>query len=178
MKKSLLFILIALLVSSCKCTRTQDLNLENAIAKDKEYMYLNYDSSFVWYESSILMQDFLDQDPSGKILGISNVFQASVEGQPRVVTIVHSAKGDSVIVKHDFWIEDLDMMNDTIKLTYKEAFDKAMQSNCIKPHSQYCVLRKELGPKDINPQYIFGNSQAQIYIDAITGDVSDTDPAF
>jgi hypothetical protein len=53
-----------------------------------------------------------------------------------------------------------------------------MAANAPKPHSRQVVLRKEVGPNSINPQYIFGNFQAQLYVDAVTGDVKTKNPAF
>ena len=70
------------------------------------------------------------------------------------------------------------MNNEAIKVSFKEAYNKIMATNYPKPHSRHVVLRKEIGPQDANPQYIFGNSQAQIYVDAVTGDVTDKNPAF
>ena len=40
------------------------------------------------------------------------------------------------------------------------------------------VLRKQVGPVDANPQWIFGNLHSQIYVDAVTGAVSKDNPAF
>jgi hypothetical protein len=40
------------------------------------------------------------------------------------------------------------------------------------------VLRKEVAPLDCNPQYIFGNKRAQLYVDAVTGEVKDYNPAY
>ena len=55
-----------------------------------------------------------------------------------------------------------------------------MEANCPKPHSKKCTLRKELGPNgaDVNAQYIFGNSEQQVYVDAVTGKVSLTNPVY
>ena len=58
------------------------------------------------------------------------------------------------------------------------ALERINQVNAPKPHSRYCVLRKEIAPNDINPQYIFGNSRAQLYVDAVTGTVCTENPAF
>ena len=52
------------------------------------------------------------------------------------------------------------------------------EANIPKPHSKNVVLRKEIGSLDANPQYIFGNSQAQVYVDAVTGEVRGYNPAF
>lgn len=70
------------------------------------------------------------------------------------------------------------MNEEVINISYKEAYEKMMEANYPKPHSKHCVLRKEVGPYDCNPQYIFGNIEAQIYVDAVTGAVSDQSPAF
>ena len=40
-----------------------------------------------------------------------------------------------------------------------------METNIVKPHSQKVVLRRELGPIDANPQYIFGNTHEHVYVD-------------
>lgn len=54
-----------------------------------------------------------------------------------------------------------------------------MASNFPKPHSRNCVLRREIGPiPDVNPQYIFGNTKSQLYVDAVTGSVTNHTPAF
>ena len=70
------------------------------------------------------------------------------------------------------------MDKEPIKITFAEALEKLNQVNFPKPHSRYCVLRKEVGPKDANVQYIFGNSKAQLYVDAVTGEVTDLNPVF
>ena len=60
-----------------------------------------------------------------------------------------------------------------------QAYEKMMNANCPKPHSRHCVLRREVGPiADINPQYIFGNDQMQVYVDAMTGEVRTNNPVF
>ena len=90
----------------------------------------------------------------------------------------HDSEGNKIDVKDGFWIEDCVLNNEVIKVSYQEAFEKMMATNMPKPHSRHCVLRKEVGPKDANPQYIFGNTRAQIYVDATTGKVSDKNPVF
>ena len=53
-----------------------------------------------------------------------------------------------------------------------------MEANIVKPHSKVCVLRKAVGPKEANVQYIFGNEDGAVFVDAVTGDVTDVDPFF
>lgn len=158
--------------------------VENAIAMDKENMYLTYGKDYKWFETCIVLNEYLDsENTNDSVIGISNIFQVLEQKDSKsfdVHVIMYTHVGDStqVDVKHDFWIEDMPMNNDSIKVSFKEAYAKMMAANLPKPHSRQCVLRKEVGPKDCNPQYIFGNSEAQIYVDAVTGNVTDVNPAF
>ena len=91
---------------------------------------------------------------------------------------VHTLDTSTIEVKEGFWVEDYPLNNEAVCISFEEAFTKLMEANCPKPHSRHCVLRKEIGPVDANPQYIFGNSRAQIYVDATTGEVSTINPVF
>ena len=183
-----LFLMICLLVGCKKHknpeVKVQEIVVENVTSTDKEYMFANYGGDYKWFESCITMKNFLDdENPDSTIEGVSNVFQV-VKGVTEktfdvfVVLTAHTQQGSTYEVKEGFWVEDHDLANEQIKLTFKEAFDKVMQANCPKPHSKQCVLRKEVGPVDCNPQYIFGNIVSQVYVDAVTGDVNTSDPAF
>ena len=80
--------------------------------------------------------------------------------------------------KKGFWVEDYPLIGDSIKLTYKDAFKRVMETNSPKPHTKNCVLRKPVGPVECNPQYVFGNIHVQLWVDAVTGDVNNSNPAF
>ena len=156
--------------------------MERTTTLDKEYMFKNYGGDYKWFESCILLKNYLDEENDGTISGISNVFQVIRESGKSadvfVVLAAHTPDSTAYEVKEGFWVEDCDMSKEEIKISFKEAYDKMMAVNLPKPHSRNCVLRKQVGPKDANPQYIFGNIQSQIYVDAITGDVTDKNPAF
>ena len=158
------------------------LNVENAISSDREYMYLHYRSDYRWFETSILMKDFIDSDKEMEIESLSNVFQVvtpkSGGYDPHVIFSSHTSETVSIKEELGFWIEDFPLNEEEIRITFTEAYNRMMEANLPKPHSRHCVLRKEIGPKDANPQYIFGNSRAQVYVDAVTGDVSDKNPCF
>lgn len=161
-----------------------ELNVEHVTAADKQYMFTNYGGDYRWFESCILLQDFLDEENDGTIAGVSNVFQVVNEDEGGksadvfVVLAAHTPDSTAYEVKQGFWVEDYPLNDEAIKVTFRDAYDKVMATNMPKPHSRHVVLRKEVGPVDANPQYIFGNTQAQIYVDAVTGDVSETNPAF
>lgn len=185
----------ALMITSCSsCEKSENkseiteseitkLNASSVTSTDREYMYINYGSDYRWFEQCVLLKDFLDEDGDGTIEGISNVFQVidknSDSYDTYVLLIAHSDNGkDSIDVKHGFWVEDFPLNDADIEITFEQAYDKIMQVNFPKPHSRHCVLRKEIGPIAANPQYIFGNNKAQLYVDAVTGEVSDKNPAF
>jgi hypothetical protein len=163
---------------------TEGFNVEHLISTDRQAMFMTYKQDYRWYETCIVLKDFLDEDCDGTVVGLSNIFQVVFEegngADVYVVMYAHAAnKGDSVTTVHSFWIEDYDMGKEPVKMiTFAEAFQKIQEVNYPKPHSKHCVLRKEVGPKDCNPQYIFGNTQAQLYVDAVTGKVSDKNPVF
>lgn len=159
-----------------------ELVVENTVSTDREYMFTNYGEEYRWYETCVLLKEYLDEECTGSIAGISNVFQAVLEVEKgfdtKVVLFTYTPDTCAIEVKDAFWVEDFPMNDDAVKVTFKEAFDKVMAVNYPKPHSKHVVLRKQIGPKACNPQWIFGNQHAQLYVDAVTGDVTDKNPAF
>lgn len=201
--KKILFMLVAVLCmglvscNSCKSEKADNatndtveavvtndsaLVVENVVGLDKQYMFNTYGKDYRWYETCIVLKDFLDEENDGTITGVSNIFQVVFEkgngADVNVVMITHVGDSTQVDVKRGFWVEDYPMNDEAIKVSFKEAYDKVMAVNYPKPHSRHIVLRKEVGPQDANPQYIFGNSQAQLYVDAGTGNVVDKNPVF
>ncbi len=167
-----------------KAVNQTEFVVENLISMDRQDMFTNYGKVYRWYETCIVLDEFMDEECDGSIKGVSNVFQTIEEFEEgksfdtHVVMFTHTPDTTAVEVKWGFWVEDFPLNDEVIKVTFKEAFDKVMATNYPKPHSQHVVLRKEIGPNDANPQYIFGNSHAQIYVDAVTGEVSDKNPVF
>lgn len=199
MRKLLLFALLCAMfigVTSCNSCKKNETNVEakvdttlvveNIISTDREAMTLQYDSAYRWYETCITVKDFFDSDSVGEpvVMGVSNIFQYVVEQDStcadiQVVLFTHVKDTCVVEARPGFWVGDMILNNEEIKLTFVDAYNKMMQANCVKPHSRQCVLRKELGPTlGVNPQYIFGNVQRQVYVDAVTGDVTDKNPVF
>jgi len=159
------------------------LDVENIISMDRQQMYLQYSNDYRWFETCIVLEDFLDEECDGTVTGVSNVFQVVTDGAENsadvhVVLMSHSGDLSQVDVKHGFWIGDNLLNDEYIKVTFKEAFENLMRANIVKPHSRQVVLRKQLGPVNANPQYIFGNTHAQVYVDATTGAVSAINPVF
>ena len=160
-----------------------ELVLENTISADREYMFMNYGENYRWYESDVLLKDYLDSEAcDGTIVKVVNVFQVVTEydscADVHVIFFKHTLDSFDIVVEEGFWVEDYPLNDDSLAITYKNAYEQAMNANCPKPHSKHCVLRKEVGAKEANAQYIFGNTYAQIYVDAVTGEVNTDNPAF
>jgi len=170
--------------NTTEVVNTANLVVENLVSMDRQDMFNNYAKDYRWFETCIVLKDFLDsEDCDGTVKGVSNIFQAVEEKENGgadvfVVMYTHTPDTSNVEVVHSFWVEDLPMENEAIKITFKEAYDRVMATNAPKPHSQHVVLRKELGPINCNPQYIFGNQRAQLYVDAVTGEVKTSNPVF
>ena len=160
------------------------IDVEHAIAMDRQAMYLKFGDQYRWYETDMRLPEFLDgENVTSEPTILVNIFQSIVEFDNGADTYVwkfqHFPDGtvltDSI---HGFWIENFPLNEDVIKFSYKEAFDRMMESNFPKPHSRNVVLRNPVGPVGINAQWIFGNISEQLWVDAVTGDVKNSNPAF
>lgn len=186
MRKS--FILIAmfiatLFVGSCtQCSKNTTLNVEKAISMDREKMLTDCGDNYKWFETGVVLKDYLDEENDGTIEMVVNVFQNVVEKEDGLDTFVtkfqHTLDGVTSESVHGFWIEDFALNDEDIKITFAKAYETVMEVNLPKPHSKHVVLRKQIGPKACNPQWIFGNITSQIYVDAVTGEVNSKNPAF
>ena len=105
---------------------------------------------------------------------------------------------------NDVWIEDADMIDKPIKLSAEEALMRLKEYNAAikreqngagsssaereqggaKPNGilpkdcNFLTLRYPVGPKDCNLQWVFGDVYDVLFIDAVTGEIRDYDPAF
>ncbi len=158
--------------------------VENTISADREYMYLHAGEDYTWYETQVTLKNYMDEDStSAEIEKIVSVFQVieqidSCSFDTYVYTFNHKNGKTEVVSVKDFWIENEALNDQEINLTFKEAYDRLIESNCPKPHSRQCALRRQVGSIDANPQYIFGNTHEQVYVDAVDGTVSTVNPAF
>lgn len=175
-------------VMSCTCSKQEeikeDVKVEDLVKADYAYIDSLY-NHYSFYEVTAKFENYFDSESTNSIIEtLNSVFQVitqidSTSADVEVLTFAHIlGQKDTLIVEHGFWIEDYPMNDENIVITFEEAYNKMMSANCVKPHSKMCVLRKEVGPIDANVQYIFGNQQAQVYVDAVTGNVSLVNPVF
>ena len=160
------------------------IDVEHAIATDRQAMYLKFGDNYRWFETCIRLPEFLDsENVTSTPEMLVNIFQSIEESGNGADTYVwkfqHFPDGtvnvDSI---HGFWIEDCALNEEAFKLTYQDAFDKMLQANAPKPHSKNAILRNPIGPVGINAQWVFGNLSEQLWVDVVTGDVKTSNPAF
>lgn len=187
--KFLIFILaVFALVAVTSCyyhKKSEPFSVESVTKADAKYVYDTYgENNCKWYETQIGLKNYLDGDYPMEIEFVETVFQAvvptdSTSYDTYVIRTAHQPDGsEQRVINHDFWIEDAELVGPF--LSFQTAYNKLMEANCVKPHSKKCTLRKELGPNgaDTNAQYTFGNSEQQVYVDAVTGKVSLTNPVY
>ena len=178
-------ILIAFAVSSCKCTRDEDPVVEfpeATIAADRAKMDEEV-STYKWFETRVEYDNFFDADTTLTVSWVESLFQVAVEDPLGIKTFVYDfvhkpgVENDTIPEPIEGFILDDEPLNDElITLTFSEALACLNAANLPKPHSTKVVLRKAVGPKLANVQYIFGNTEEQVFVDAVTGDVTDHDP--
>lgn len=202
MKKSfilafLMSLLTSLFISCTGCSSNKEdvklqdsvvttavLDVEHSIALDRQAMYVNYKDDYRWYETEILLPEFMDSDSAtSNPEMIVNILQSVVEEGNGADVWVHKFqhfKNGEII--HDsiqgFWIENYALNDEVIKFKYTEAWDRMMAVNYPKPHSKHVTLRNPIGPVSVNTQWIFGNVREQLWCDAVTGEIRNSNPAF
>lgn len=204
MKKFLGIVMVALcmLFASCNsCSKKVDPVSNDTVIEMVKGIDVNYingchiswmgmhypDVEWRWLECCIDMKDFIDEADTCEVLAVADIFSYieiidSVKGtfKPYVILLAHTADTSVIEIREGLWVGD-DPMNDynPMNIDFTHAWNRMMEANCVKPHSKHCVLRKEVGPiGGLDPIYIFGNQDAQVYVMSNTGDVTTHNPVF
>lgn len=186
------FLTMATAFTSCsKCSSHDseepteaDTKITQIIKTDNAHMD-SIDSDYQYFETIYVFSGNVDTITSPDVVEVTNVYETvdKQKFQPTVYFAEHKlGKADSItweVKEGSFWLEDYDLKNYEYDVTIEDAFKIIQLSNVKKPSSKYCVLRAQLGPKEANPQYIFGNDNTgMIFVDAVNGKVSTTNPVF
>ena len=159
------------------------LNVEHTIALDRQTMYMKFGEDYRWWETEVHLPEFLNsENVTSNPEYVVNIFQSIVEKGNGYDTKVWKFRHypDTIITDSidGFWIENYALNEEIIKLEYTAAFERMLECNLPKPHSKNVILRNPVGPVTINAQWIFGNIHEQIWVDAVTGDTKNSNPAF
>lgn len=186
MKKFFLFIamcVLALVHTSCVTTVSLRILVpEDLIASDQQYMKKHYSTDYRWYESSAVLFNYLDSENcGGTIVELTNIFMIRSDKDSydtNIIMFKHTLEGDEIQILPSHWVEeDVFIIPEKVRTTFKKATLQAKNAS-PKLHTKHVVLRKQLGPRDTNPQYIFGNNHGLVFVDASSGYMRYDSPAF
>lgn len=183
MKK--LIYLFSMLVLLCSCHHKHQPKsvepIDRVVVVDKFIDSDNADMSakyedYTWYEAQVVLNSYLDAEYNG-VESVTNVFQVIAEdGDPHVIRYNHTLTSDVIEDTPGFWIEDFPLEN--VEVSFDQALYLLNEVNIVKPHSKQVCLRRPIGPKACEAQWVFGNIHSTLFIDAVDGKFSETNPAF
>jgi hypothetical protein len=190
MKKLIFFMMavFAICVTSChKGEKSDPVGAGSASQLILDSLATHVDSinsDYLYFETSFELTNTVDSLDSFSVSTIQSIYQVvdTTTSTPTVFVANYSFDSAAVswkVLEGAFWTEDVDLRSKDVKLSPEDAFEVLLKSNVVKPHSRFMVLRCPLGPVACEAQYIFGNTDSGIvYVNAKTGKVTTTDPAF
>ena len=143
--------------------------------------------NYEWRNSRVIFNDTIDIDALDQIhvTDINDVFYYwDSEKGPQTQFIYTNVKRGTQIPwpAQSPWIEDDDLSDAPIKLSAEQALERLREFNAatngIVPRVPFITLRLPVGPKDCNPQWVIGDAYNVLFIDAVTGELRDWNPAF
>lgn len=155
--------------------------IDHIIALHRQTMFDIYDGEkYAWYETRVLFNDSLKLEgiDSLKVVDVTDIFQ--LFDPPRCQYISTNIEKGTIIPEPiaDIWIEDCDMSEAEIKLWPEDVIERLKAWDGIIPPAVGMTLRIPLGPRRCNAQWVIGNIMQVIFVDAVTGDITNWCPAF
>lgn len=155
--------------------------VEHIVALHRQTMFTLYGGEqYVWYETRVLFNDSIKWETIDnlKVTDVTDIFQ--LFDPARCQFISTNVEKGTIIPKPipDIWIEDCDMTDAEIKLWPEDVLEKLKAWDGILPPATGMTLRIPLGPRKCNAQWVLGNIQEVIFVDAVTGDITNWCPAF
>lgn len=137
---------------------------------------------YEWRNSRVILNDVITMENIDElhVTDVNDVFCYWNERGPWVQYVNSNVKYGMQIPWpiNDVWIEDSDLSNLQIQLSAEDALQRLKEWNGIIPPATFLTLRCPVGPKDCNAQWVIGNVNDVIFIDAVTGEINDSNPAF
>lgn len=155
--------------------------VDHIVALHKQTVYNIYKGEqYAWYETRVLFNDSIKDGNIDdlKVTDVTDIFQ--LFGPARCQYVSTNVEKGTIIPKPipDIWIEDCDMSEAEIKLWPEDVLEKLKAWDGIIPPAVGMTLRIPLGPRRCNAQWVIGNIMQVIFVDAVTGDITDWCPAF
>lgn len=139
---------------------------------------------YQWRNSRVILNDTVTMENIDDlhVVAVNDVFFYWDSQKGPMVQYINSHVKYGVQIPYpinDVWIEDADMSDKPIKLSAEEALMRLKEWNGILPKDcDFIILRLPVGPNDCNVQWVFGDVYDVLFIDAVTGEIRDYDPAF
>lgn len=157
----------------------------NIQAMHRQTMYsLAGGKEYQWRNSRVILNDTVTMENIDDlhVVAVNDVFFYWDSQKGPMVQYINSHVKYGVQIPYpinDVWIEDADMSEQPIKISAEQALMRLKEYNGILPKDcDFIILRLPVGPKDCNPQWTFGDVDDVLFIDAVTGEIRDYDPAF
>lgn len=150
-------------------------------ALHRQTMFIHFSHEFEWRNSRVLFNDSIKTGNLDdlKVVDVTDVFQYWDNGPWVQIISSHVAKGTIILpAVQDVWIEDADLNNAFIRLTMDDVIEVLREWNGVIPPATSMSLRLPVGPMICNAQWVIGDQYDVIFIDAVTGEVSNWNPAF
>ena len=155
--------------------------VDHIIALHKQTMFNLYKGKqYAWYETRVLFNDSIKwaNIDDLKVIDVTDIFQTFDPARCQYIS-TNVEKGTIIPPAiPDIWIEDCDMSNSPVKLMPNDVLEKLKAWDGILPPAVGMTLRQPLGPRICNPQWVIGNMMQVIFVDAVTGDITNWCPAF
>lgn len=137
---------------------------------------------YEWRNSQVLLSDVITAETIDElyVTDINDVFYYWQDGP--WVQFVNSNIDQGLQVPwpiRDVWIEDANLSQCEIRLGAEDVLKKLKEWNGLIPDgARSLTLRLPVGPMVCNAQWVIGNIGDVIFVDAVTGDITNWNPAF
>lgn len=137
---------------------------------------------YEWRNMKVIFNDTIKAENIDelKIVDVTDVFFYWNDEGPHVQYISTNVEKGTIIPPPiiDVWIEDDELDNCEIKLWPEDVLKRLKEWNGVIPESRCMVLRMPVGPRNCNAQWVIGGIGDPIFIDAVTGEITNWCPAF
>lgn len=163
---------------------------ETVISTDRQTMFLRTPKNAMlkWMESSATLTDFLSSENADKatFMEVTNGFQTQWGDKKsmdvKVTQITTNTMSTDSLVMSAFYLDNYPLNDKEIKVTFAEAVQKILQTNCPKPQTRVLVLRFPIGPVGVDDAFYIAkdinDDDFVVCVNARTGDVLTHNPAF
>lgn len=139
-------------------------------------------ATYEWRNLQVVFNDTIKAENINDlhITDITDVFFYWNNDGPHVQYISSNIKKGTLIPQPiiDIWIEDDELNNCEIKLWPADVLKRLKEWNGVIPPAKGMVLRRPVGPRNCNAQWVLGDIGDPIFVDAVTGDITEWCPAF